>query len=169
MPNEENDNKPAADQVVCDCKEVFNRLSEGDRLKLQAAATFKALTAFVREETKYHPARYPFYAAYLLAAVTSLFIPFTTVPLVACSLVWARYSKSESAARLKARLKDDFNNKAALVCHHKDYIIPEDQRDPEQSAIKTLALAWHTTKSAASDVGKTTAYAFKALKNLTIP
>lgn len=150
----------------CDCKSVFNRLSQADRLKLRGAALTKAVTGFVRDDTERNPIRYPFYAAYLLIVGTPLPFPFAATALLGATVVWARYSKSEYAQRLNGRLKEAFNH-AAMVCEHKEHMEP----DPEKEGclkVKNGALAWGTTKRAFADTWQATKHAGNAFKKFVI-
>ncbi|MCB9996482.1 MAG: hypothetical protein H6869_08620 [Rhodospirillales bacterium] len=152
----------------CDCKSVFNRLSRADRIKLRSAAISKAVTGFVKDDTAQKPWRYPFYAAYLLAVSTPLPVPLASTALLAATVVWAKYSKGETAARLNSRISEAFNNHAALVCRHKSFIAP-DKEQPDKQTVKTGALAWDTTKKSLRDIGGATAHAWKALKKAISP
>lgn len=150
----------------CECKSVFNRLSKADRLKLRGAALSKTVSGFIRDDTIEHPARYPFYAAYLVVIATPLPLPFVSTLTLAATVAWARYSKSPHAQKLNARLKEAFNE-AALVCDHKDYIVdPPEQTD--LPAIRNAALAWHTTKRCLDDTMRATGAAWNALKDYII-
>ena len=148
----------------CDCKSVFNRLSKGDRLKLRGAAMTTAISGFILEDTKAHPVRYPFYAAYLAVVITPLPFPFASTIVLAATLAWARYSKSVMATRLHTALKDTFNH-AALVCNHKSYIY-QDKADPQAYHVKNGDLAWYASKRAYADTRQATIHALKALKKL---
>ena len=147
--------------MKCDCKSVFNRLSKVDRFKLKSAALSKAITGFIKDDTEAHPARYPLYAAYLVVAVTPLPVPFASTALIAATAVWARYSKTDYAARLQGRLKEAFND-AALVCQHREFL-QEHREKPGSHHVKNLALAWHTTKRTTCDSWHATKHAWKAL------
>lgn len=150
----------------CKCKSVFNRLSKADRLKLQGAALTNAITGFVRDDTKEHPWRYPFYAAYLVVVTTPLPFLGASTLLMAATVAWAKMSSSPMALRLRGRLTEAFNE-AALVREHRDFVVP-DPAKPDSHTVKNLSLAWEVTKRGFSDSWQATKHAWNSLKNLVI-
>ena len=145
-----------------DCASVFNRLSMADRMKLRGAALTKALTGFARDDTQAHPWRYPLYVAYIVTISTPLPFPFASTLLIAATLLWAKWSKSETAQRLNGRLRDSFNH-AALVEEHKTFIEP-DVEQPDSYRIRNWALAWDTTKKSLEDTRQATCHAWQSLR-----
>lgn len=151
--------------MKCDCRSVFNRLSKADRLKLKGAELTKAVTGFIRDDTKAHPGRFPFYATYLFLVATPLPVPGFSTVVLAGTILWARKSRSALALRLKGRLKDAFNDNAALVCRNKDYITANDNDPDIACKIRNGALAWETTRQAYRDTRIAASHACQALKN----
>lgn len=152
--------------MKCDCKSVFNRLSRYGRYALKSAATAEAITDFIEKDTKEHPWRFPFYAAYLVVLTTPFpFLGAATI-LAAATLAWAKFEVGPLAKRLNTHIKESFNE-VALGCRYKDHII-EDPNDKERFIVKPLSLAWHSTKQGAYSSYNAGKHAFSAFKNLIL-
>lgn len=151
----------------CECKTEFNKLSKSDKVKLQGAALTKAITGFVRDDTKDRPWLYPFYVTYIMTIATPLpFFGAGTV-VVAGTAAWAKYGKSERAKELHGRITDSFNE-ASLYREHKD-VIENDAEKSDRPRVRNLGLIGHTAKAAAKDSWEATKIAYDALKRSILP
>lgn len=150
--------------MKCDCKSVFNRLSRYGRYSLKGAATAEAIVDFIEKDTKQHPWRFPFYAAYLAVLTTPLpFLGAATI-LAAATVAWAKFEIGPMAKRLNKHIKASFNE-ASLGCRYKDHI-KQDPYNKDRLQVKPLSLAWHSTKQGARSSYMAGKHAFAALKNL---
>ena len=147
----------------CGCASIFNRLSKVDRLKLKGAALTNGITGFLRDDTKIHPVRYPFYAAYLIAVLTPLPVPFVSTALLVSTFLWTKFSQSETAIRMKAHLKEAFNEES-LVCQHRKFI-KQDLQNPDVFNIKSGALMRHIGQKSWNHGREATKHAWKAFRD----
>src|SRR6185436_499704 len=101
---------------------VFNSLSFGDRFALRAAAAMETITADFRDDTRKHPWKLPFYAAY----VGVMLFPIPVVPghgaaMAALVMLYAQLGLTPGARELRRRMREDFNE-SALVENHSRHI-----------------------------------------------
>lgn len=144
---------------------VFNRMSGADRLKLRFAAFMVAATAVIRDDTRAHPWKFPFYATYLTFLITPLPIPFAGMVLMGATLGWAKLGLTPWARWLNGRLRDAFNEKA-MIDTFKPYIQPA---DAGRFRVDNISLAKDATKTAwcnSADAGRA---AWQRLKSYLFP
>jgi hypothetical protein len=102
--------------------EIFNGLSSGDRWALRAAAAMETITADFRDDTKNHPWKFPFYAAYLAAMLVPIpLLPGHGVLMAGLVIAYARAGLTPGARELKDRLREAFTAES-LVREHRSYI-----------------------------------------------
>ncbi len=152
--------------MAYDCKSVFNGLSKTDRLQLRGAALTKTITGLIRDDTQAQPWRYPFYACYFVVVTTPLPFPSAATMLVMATAVWAKRGMTPLARELNRRIKDSFNH-AALVCAHKEFLEPHPEKT-DIHRVKSLGLAWDTTKQSAIHSWDATKHAWGAVKKFVI-
>jgi hypothetical protein len=144
---------------------LFNELSLVDKFSLKSASLFKAVTRLARDDTKENPARYPFYAGFLLFVMAPIPIPGANlVPLLLFFAV-ARTRLTPWARMADDRLRHAFNSEAVMDAH-KDMI----RRDSDGSVhLNKGALAKQTGLATLGDVYDATRSGWRALRRLFSP
>jgi hypothetical protein len=133
---------------------LFNGLSMKGQLTLKAAATFDSLTDFIREDTKLHPWRFPFYALFMSAIIIP--VPVFGIPaaIAGGAVLCAKYKVGGIGKRLNTHLADVFQN-AAMAERYENYITPSRDNSgiyevhPWALAKHSARLGWKNGKAAA--------------------
>lgn len=147
--------------MTCKCKDEFNKLSKADTLKLRGSALTKAVTGFVRDDTKERPWLYPIYMGYMVVIATPLPFLGAGAVVLAGTAAWAKYGTSDRAKNLQKRITDSYQ-KAALYREYQDVIEPHPE-EAEKLRVNGWRLIGHTAKTAANDGWEATKTAFRAL------
>lgn len=141
---------------------VFNDLSGADQWKLRLAAWSTALTGIVRDDTKAHPWKYPFYAVYLTGLLAPYPLPGAGMAIILLSVGALRLSNSPWAQWAKGRLGKAFNTETVMRDFAK-HITPDASRDPARFRVSSFSLFRATTGVMVRDSWLATRYAFRAL------
>lgn len=146
-----------------DYSAVFNGLSGKGRVTLKTAATFDAITDFIREDTKRHPWRFPFYALYMSMLVIP--VPLFGVPaaIAGAAVLCARYEVGGVGKRLNTHLKQAFQE-AVLAERYQEHIQP-DTSGSGRYAVRPWGLAWHSAKYGFKNARIAASEAYEAAKD----
>ena len=128
----------------------FNRLSKADRLKLKTVAFLTAMSEFVRDDTKDHPWRFPFYTAYFLMVAAPLPLFGAGAVVLGATYVWTRLELIYYTKRLSKKITQTFNCEALLE-QYEPFIGP-DPEQPESLSVHNKDLMKYAGREVYGDV-----------------
>ncbi|MBU0858827.1 MAG: hypothetical protein KJ667_02715 [Alphaproteobacteria bacterium] len=144
---------------------LFNELSLVDKFSLKSASLFKAVTRLARDDSKEHPARYPFYAGFLLFVMAPIPIPGANLVPLLLFFGAARTRLTPWAQMADDRLRHAFDS-AAVMESHKDMI----RRDSDGAVhLNKVALAKQTGVATLGDVYDATRSGWHAFRRMFAP
>lgn len=138
----------------------FNELSLVDKFTLKSASLFKAVTRLARDDTRENPARYPFYAGFLLFLMAPIPVPGSNIIPIMLFIGATRLRFSPWARRADDRMRTAFNSASVMAAH--DNLLHRD--DQGKLRLNKIDLAKQTARATVGDLYDATRFGWRALR-----
>ncbi len=148
-----------------DLKALFNTLSLSDRAKLTVAAVSGAMTGVIRDDTRQHPWKFPFYAFYLFLLVEPVSLGGAGVAFTALSALGASSLDNKWSRWMRGRLMEAFDE--AKVAHSLRRFIVADEKKPGAWRVDNGALTKYIVQSGLNDSSEAMKAALESMQNFS--